>query len=146
MQKRLSVALILPIALAGCAMFAPRYDATLDTATTGAYQQIAGFAAAAELGSYTDKASYQPTAPQYASALAQLSVAKLRASTLPTQGKAAEKARGLLAGLIQGCSDQLTSFAKMHQMFGIQPASGATQPLMVSCDQAAKAAQAMKGN
>lgn len=70
----------------------------------------------------------------------------MRASTLLTQGAKALKARDLLTGMIQGCSDQVASYAKMHQAFGIQPASGATQPMMVACDQAAKAAQAMKGS
>lgn len=134
----------LAMLLAACAMFAPRYDATLDTTTTGAYQMIAGFAANGELGTYSDKATYDATAPQYAQALSQLAVAGLRAGTLPVGGKRAVTARDLLVKLINGCSAQVTSYAKMHKQFGIQPASGATQPMMVACDQAAKAAQAMK--
>ena len=142
---RIGIALALTLLLAACAMFAPRYDATLDQKTTGAYELVAGFAASAEMGSYTDKASFDGVASDYASAQAQLAVAKLRAATLTTQGKAAVKARDLLVGLIQGCSDRVGGFAAQHKAFGIQPATGATQPMMVSCDQAAKAAQAMKG-
>jgi hypothetical protein len=141
---RIGIAFALVLLLAACAMFAPRYDATLDLKTTGAYELVAGFAASAELGSYTEKDSFEAIAPQYANAQAQLAVAKLRAATLPTQGKAAEKARDLLVALIQGCSDRVGSFARQHAAFGIQPASGATEPMMISCDQAAKAAQAMK--
>jgi hypothetical protein len=138
--------LAMALLLSACAMFAPRYDATLDTSTTSAYEMVARFAANGELGTYSDKASFAATSTQYADALAQLAVAKMRAATLLTQGSKALRARDLLTGMIQGCSDQVASYAKMHQAFGIQPASGATQPMMVACDQAAKAAQAMKGS
>ena len=141
---RRAAALVLLAALAGCTLFAPRYDPTLDQKITGAYQLVAGFAASGELGSYADKASYDATAPQYAEAQAQLAVARLRAENAPVQGKAAVRARALLGGLIQGCSDRIGSFAAQHRKFGIQPGTGATQAMMTSCDQAARAAQALK--
>lgn len=139
-----AAALLVPLLLAGCALFAPRYDPALDQSVTGAYQSVARFAANGELGTYEDKSSFAATAPQYADAEAALAVAKLRAATLPVQGKPATHARELLVKLIQGCSDQVASYAQQHKQFGIQPASGATQPMMVACDQAAKAASALK--
>lgn len=130
--------------LAGCAMFAPRYDPMLDAKTAGAYELVARFAANGELGTYADKASFADASPHYADAQAQLAVAQMRAASLETGGKGAAHARDLLVKLIRGCSDRITSFALQHKKFGIQPDTGATQPMMVSCDQAARAAQAMK--
>lgn len=130
--------------LGGCAMFAPRYDATLDAKASGAYEQVAHLAASGELGSYADKASFTATAPFYAEAHAQLAVAKMRATALPVQGRRAEAARASLVTLIDGCSARVTSFAAQHRKFGIQPETGASQSMMITCDQAARAARVMK--
>jgi hypothetical protein len=133
-----------PFLLASCALFAPRYDAALDGNTDSAYQMVAQFAANGEMGSYADKASFAATAPRYADAQALLAVAKMRAQSLPVQGKRAETARSQLTSFIDGCSARLASFAKQHRLFGI-PADGETgNPMLASCDQAARAARVLK--
>lgn len=141
---RYGMPLAAALLLSACAMFAPRYDPTLDEKTSGAYELVARFTANAELGNYADRASYDVAAPQYAEAQAKLAVAQIRAEGLPVQGDRAATARGQLVSFIKGCSARLTSFATQHRKFGIEPDSGARQSMMVSCDQAARAAQAMK--
>ena len=141
---RYGMPLVAALLLSSCAMFAPRYDPTLDQKTSDAFEIVARFAANAELGNYADKASYGDAAPQYAEARAKLAVAEIRAQGLPVQGERAATARDRLVSFIKGCGDRLTSFATQHRKFGIQPDSGTPQSMMTSCDQAARAAQAMK--
>lgn len=136
----------LALALSGCALLAPPYDPLVDQKTSGAYESVAKLVAKVELGSFADKATFPANADAYADVQAGLTIAAQRAETAPTAGKVAEKARGLLVGLIKGCSGQVASLADQHKRLGVPAGVGATQPVMVSCDQAAKAAQAMKYN
>jgi hypothetical protein len=139
-----AMAMLGALLLASCAMFAPRYDAALDAKTSAAYEVVARLAANGELGNYADKSSYDAAAPQYAEAQAQLAVAQIRAGALPTEGSRASTARDQMVSFLKGCSDRVASFARQHKKFGIQPETGASQPMMASCDQAARAAQAMQ--
>lgn len=142
---RLLAAVVATLVLAGCQTFAPAYDATLDTQMTTAFQGVARLAAEIELGSYADKATYDGATSEYTTIISSLTVAGLRADTLPVQAKApAEKARGLLVGLIKGCQTQVTTVAAIHKASGLAPGAGISAPMMVSCDQAARAAQALK--
>jgi hypothetical protein len=141
---RAATAFALATALAGCALFAPPYDATLDQKTTAAYEGVARLAAEAEMGLYQDKATYAGKIGTYADIQAALAVAAIRAGTAPVGGKRAGEARDITVGLIKGCGGQVSGLATLHKAFGIIPATGATTAMMVSCDQAAKAVGAMK--
>lgn len=134
----------LALTLSGCALFAPPYDATLDQKTTAAYESVAKLAAQAEMGLYQDKATYDATVNTYADIQGALAVAAVRAATAPTAGKRAAQARDMTVGFIKGCSAQVSGLAALHKAYGVSAGTGATQAMMVSCDQAAKAVGAMK--
>jgi len=134
----------LALILSACAVFAPPYDATLDQKTTTAYESAARLAAKAEMGAYQDKATYADAIETYADIQAGLAVAALRAGSAPTSGQGAEKARDLTVGLIQSCGARVSSLATLHKAKGITPDAGLTEPMMSSCDLAARAVRAMK--
>jgi len=134
----------LALVLGACALFAPPYDATLDQKTTAAYEGVAKLSAQAEMGLYQDKATYDATVGAYADIQGALAVAAVRAATAPTAGKRAAQARDMTVGFIKGCSAQVAGMAALHKAYGVVPGTGATQAMMVSCDQAAKAVGAMK--
>lgn len=136
----------LSLALSACALFAPPYDATLDEKTTSAYESVAKLAAQAEMGLYQDKATYAGTVDTYATIQGALAVVAVRAASAPVAGKRAEQARDMTVGFIKGCSAQVSGLATLHKTYGVVPGTGATQAMMVSCDQAAKAVGAMKNN
>lgn len=142
---RLPAVIAAVLLLAGCQTFAPAYDTTLDTQMTTAFQGVAKLAAEIELGSYADKATYSQATSEYTTIISSLTVASLRADTLPVQARApAEKARTLLVGLIKGCQTQVTTVASIHKAAGLAPGAGISAPMLVSCDQATRAAQALK--
>jgi hypothetical protein len=133
------------LVLAGCQTFAPAYDTTLDTQMTTAFQGVAKLSAEIELGSYANASTYSGATDEYTTIISSLTVAALRADTLPVQAKApAEKARTLLTGLIKGCQTQVTTVAAIHKATGLAPGAGIGAPMLTSCDQAARAAQALK--
>jgi len=136
----------LALTLTACAVFAPPYDPVLDQKTTAAYESVAKLAAQAEMGLYQDKTTYPATVDTYATIQGGLAVAAVRAASAPVAGKRAEQARDMTVGFIKGCSAQVTGLATLHQTFGVVPNTGATQAMMVACDQAAKAVAAMKNN
>ncbi len=142
---RLPAVIAAVLLLAGCQTFAPAYDTTLDAQMTTAYSGVAKLSAEIELGSYVDPATYAAATSEYSNILGPLQVAALRADTLPVQAKApAEKARTLLVGLIKGCQGQVTAVAAIHKAAGLAPGAGISAPMMASCDQAARAVQALK--
>jgi hypothetical protein len=141
---RAVVAASLALALAGCALFAPPYDATLDQKTMAAYEGVARLAAQAELGLYADKASYPGALNSYADIQAGLAVAAIRAAAAPVAGKPAIAARDATVGFLKGCSAQVSGLATLHKTYGVVPGTGATAAMMISCDQAAKAVGALK--
>jgi hypothetical protein len=134
----------LSLMLSACAVFAPPYDATLDQKTTTAYENAAKLAAQAEMGVYQDKSTYAGAIGSYADIQAGLAVAALRAGSAPTSGQGAEKARDLTVGLIQSCGARVSGLATLHKAKGIKPGAGLTEPMMSSCDLAARAVRAMK--
>ncbi|MFZ0268480.1 hypothetical protein [Caulobacter sp.] len=134
----------LTLVLSACAVFAPPYDATLDQKTTAAYESAAKLAAEAEMGAYQDKATYPGKVETYAGIQAGLAVAALRAGSAPTSGQGAERARDLTVGLIKSCGARVSSLATLHKAQGIKADAGLTEPMMSSCDLAARAVRAMK--
>ncbi len=134
----------LALVLSACAVFAPPYDPTLDQKTTAAYEGVAKLAAQAELGVYADKATYPGAINAYADIQGALAVAAVRAATAPTASKPAIQARDATVNLIKGCSAQVSGLAALHKAYGVVPNTGATTPMMISCDMAAKAVGAMK--
>jgi outer membrane PBP1 activator LpoA protein len=137
-------ALLAALWLGGCAVFAPAFDPVLDEKTTAAYESVATLAAEVELGKYEDKATYDAAGDRYATINGLLSVAVIRADTLPVSGKPAEAARDALTANIRGCRDQVTGLAQVHKLDGLKAGSGATAAMMASCDMAARAARMMK--
>ena len=143
---RLVVGSVLSAAtLAGCAVFAPAYDPTLATETNTAYQGVSQILASADLGAYSDPSSYTAAQSQYVNATSALSIAAMRAGseTVAARGTGS-KARDLLVQQIQGCRSQVLALAAIHQRSGIKPGTGMTQPVQVSCDEAARAVGAMQ--
>lgn len=140
----LSIAALSLVSLAGCAVFAPPDDPVLDSKITTAYEGVAKLAAQAEMGLYTDKATYAGAIGAYADIQAGLAVAAVRAGSQPYAARPAQKAIADEVALIQGCSAQVKGLAQLHQLAGIVPNTGATTAMMVACDQAAKAVTAMK--
>jgi hypothetical protein len=134
----------LALVLSACALFAPPYDAAIDQKTTAGYEGAAKLAAQAEMGAFQDKATYDATVGAYSDVQAALAVAAVRARTSPTAGKAAITARDQTVGFIEGCSAQVSGLAALHKAYGVVPKTGATQQLFVACDQAVRAARAMK--
>jgi len=139
----LSVCLV--ISLSGCALFAPAFDKVLADKSTSAFENVSRLAANIELGSYSEPASYTAASELYVDVQAELSVASLRAGTLPISGRGTSAAaRDDLVGFINGCKAQVESTARLHRSEGLQPAAGASQSMLVVCDQAARAARAME--
>jgi hypothetical protein len=131
--------------LSACAVFAPTYDPGLDQSTNAAYAGVSQILANADLGAYTDPASYATAQSQYVSTTSALSIAAMRAGSEPVASKGTgSKARDLLVGLIQGCRAQVLSLAAIHQRSGLKPGTGITQPVQVACDEAARAVGATK--
>jgi hypothetical protein len=143
--RTFALSLVLALFVGGCALFAPAYDETLDQKSTSAYENVVKLLARVELGAFTDPDSYAEAEEDYATVLAELAVARLRADTLPVSnhGTAAE-ARSLLSTFIQNCATQVQELAAIHRSSGVQPQSGITQPIQVTCDQAARAARALQ--
>ncbi len=141
---RAIVAGCLASTLAGCALFAPPYDATLDQKTTSAYEGVAKLSAEAEMGLYQDKSTYSGKIETYAEIQAALAVAAIRAGSAPTGGKGAEKARELTVRQIKSCAARVSTVAAEHSAKGLAPAAGETGAMMSSCDLAARAVRAMK--
>ena len=131
--------------LSACAVFAPAYDQTLATETNAAYQGVSQILASADLGAYSDPASYSGAQAQYVSTTSALSIAAMRAGseTVAPRGTGA-KARDLLVQQIEGCRSQVLALAAIHQRSGLKPGTGMTQPVQVSCDEAARAVSAMQ--
>lgn len=142
--QRPLLTLFFVISIGGCALFTPPYDAYLDERTASAYEAIAKIAAGAELGQYSDPTSFEKASNQYVDIHARLSVAALRAETLPAASSLSKDARKVMAGQIKSCRDQVGSLANLHKEEGIQPNAGATTAMMASCDMAVRTVQALK--
>ena len=148
-NRRLAVviAVAMSICLAGCIGFAPRYDEVLDEKTTSAYEKISTFLAEVELGKYEKSESFAEASDDYAKIQGLLAVAALRAVTLPvpTRGTAA-RGKAMLVSMIQGCKASIATLGALHKSGGLKPNTGTPAGAQVKCDQAAKAARAMKGS
>lgn len=130
--------------LSACAVFAPRYDPVVGTQTSEAYTLASELLSQIDLGKYPDPASFPATLDRYAAVDARLATAEMRASALPVSTGISRSARDDLVSFIQGCRAQIHSLADQHRRFGFPVAVGATAPARVACDQAARAANAMR--
>jgi hypothetical protein len=145
-QRKMMIALPLALALAGCVGFAPRYDEVLDEKTTSAYENISKFLAEIEMGKYQTPDTFASAANQYAEIQGELAVAEMRAASLPVPHKGtAVRARDLLVSMIQGCKASVVTLSALHKTSGLIPNTGTSAGAQVKCDQAARAARAMKG-
>ena len=137
--------LIVPFLAMGCDVLAPAYDPDADRRMLGAYQEISGILAQADLGALSKPSSYPAEIPTYASIISQLETAKLSlggASAKP--GSAAARSQDALISVVNGCITEVKSLAGFHQASGIIPNAGITTPVRVACDAAVKAAQARR--
>ena len=141
--QRLAMLLLLLLA-GGCALFAPRYDAEVGNRASEAYEHVAQLLAEAEYGKFRSPETFAAAIDRYAEADALLATAAMRAAALPVSAGPAVKARELLVRQIEGCRARVKSLAAIHQRSGIAPDAGLTENAFVSCDQAARAATAMK--
>lgn len=131
--------------LAGCqGVFAPPYDPTVETHAASAYSTAARLAAEIQMGQLAQPTSYAQTADQYVSLVADIAIAKQRASTLPATTPAGKDAQQRLGQILQGCADRAQTIAKLQQSVGVPANAGADIDLLIACDQAAKAASALK--
>ena len=130
--------------LSACAVFAPRYDPVVGPATSQAYTLASQLLSQIDLGKYPDPSSFNGALDDYAAIDAQLATAEMRASALPVSTRIARGARDDLVSFIQGCRAQIRSLADQHRRFGFPTLIGATQPARISCDQAARAANALQ--
>jgi hypothetical protein len=134
----------LVLLLSACAVFAPRYDPVVGTQTTEAYVMASQLLSQIDLGKYPDPASYRGALDDYAAVDARLATAEMRASGLPASTRISRSARDDLVSFIQGCRAQISSLADQHRRFGFPVSIGATAPARISCDQAARAANALQ--
>lgn len=130
--------------LSGCTLFAPRFDPYVSEKTNTAYTGVAELIAAVELGKYADPASFAGAVDRYASIDGKLAAASQRATLVDAPTGASQTARDLLRRQIERCRTQVRDLADTHKELGLAPAAGATAGTMVSCDMAARAADAMK--
>ena len=146
LRPAVAMSLSILLCLPGCVSFVPRYDPVLDEKTTSAYEEIAQFLAEIELGKYENKDSFADASDEYAEIQGLLSVAELRAATLPVgQRGTAAKARDQLVSFIQGCKTSITTLSSLHKRLGLIAGAGTGAGAQVKCDEAARAARAMKG-
>lgn len=143
---RIAIALPVALSLAGCVGFAPRYDSVLDEKTTSAYENISKFLAEIEMGKYQTPDTFAQASDEYAEIQGELAVAEMRAASLPVPRRGtAVRARDLLVSMIQGCRASIVTLTTLHKTSGLIPNSGTSAAPQVKCDQAARAARAMKG-
>jgi hypothetical protein len=139
--------IVMAISVSACLSFAPPYDSVLDDKTTAAYEHVSKLLAEVELGKYATPDSFAAATDEYADIQALLSVASMRAQTISARaGTPAETARNQLKSFVDGCKGAITSLSNLHKTAGLIPASGVTARAQVECDQAARAARAMKGS
>jgi hypothetical protein len=144
--RRFAIPITIALALAGCVGFAPRYDEVLDEKTTSAYENVSKLLAEVEMGKYRTPDTFAQASGQYAEIQGELSVAEMRAASLPVASRGtAAKARDLLVLMIQGCRTSIVTLGTLHKSSGLIPNTGTSAAPQVKCDQAARAARAMKG-
>lgn len=130
--------------MSACTIFAPRFDPYVSQKTNSAYTEVAELLSAVDLGKYIMPDSFKDAVDKYASIDGKLAAASQRVTKLNAPTGPSQSARDLLKRQIEGCRNQIKELAAGHKMAGLQPSTGITQPVMVSCDQAARAADAMK--
>lgn len=130
--------------VSACTVFAPRFDPYVSEKANTAYTEVAELLSAVELGKYLTADTFKDAVDRYASIDGKLAAAEQRVITLNTPTKPSADARDLLLGQIKGCRKQVRELADEHKEDGLQPGIGRTQGVLVSCDQAGRAANAMK--
>ena len=147
-RRRIGLFTIICLAAAlqsGCALFAPRYDAELDSQAATSYLGVARLLAGVELGEFASPGSYVEARSRYADVVAALAAAEQHARSLPVASRGtAPRARAALASLIADCRAQVVSLAGIHRRVGLRPDMGVTSAVNTSCDAAARGARAMR--
>ncbi|MEE4279409.1 MAG: hypothetical protein V2I82_13155 [Halieaceae bacterium] len=138
--------LAIAVALTACStnLIVPAYDARLDTAVSSAHTAAAKITACIDLGLCATAESFAEQEANYIEAIANLKTAGLIAGSLPASNDTARASREDLVSFVDGCREQLVSLAQLHLAGQTKPELGMTQSVDVSCDQALRAAQAMK--
>jgi hypothetical protein len=139
-----TLAAALALLLGACTVFAPRFDPLVSAKANGAFTQVAELLSAVELGKYESAQSFPAAIDTYAAIDGQLAAAAQRASLLDAPTGPSQRARELLQGHIDACRKQVMTLAQTHKRAGLAPNSGMTTGVLVSCDVAARAADAMK--
>ena len=121
-----------------CASLAPRISEDASSRALLAYEDLSGILARAELGQYRRPASHADALDTYVTIITRVETAAFAVATAPAAGPAME-ARDALGRLISACVEQVRLLSDLHRDFGITPASGATQPVRVTCDAATRA-------
>lgn len=129
---------------AGCTLFYPRFDPFVSNQTAAAFEEVSELTSAIELGKYGTAESFDGAIDSYASIDAKLATAALRIDTLTAPTGPSRAARDGIKAQIEGCRARVKALADIHKATGVPPGVGATQPVLVSCDQATRAADAMK--
>lgn len=129
------------LAAAGCSPLVPAYDTELDARVAAAYAGISTQLARGELGALRDPAGFEAHVDDYAAILGDLETARSRVAT----DDEAQTASAALARLIAACAAQVRDYAAEHRENGIVPQSGIAQPVRTTCDQAQRAARALRG-
>ncbi|MEL7114269.1 MAG: hypothetical protein AAGP08_01545 [Pseudomonadota bacterium] len=135
-----AVLILCTFLIAACEII-PRYNSEADTLITGAYQDISTILAKADLGAFTSKSSFAGEIDTYASIIGKLETAKISVGNkTPTNSRQpAAKTGATLDSIIGDCITQVKAFSDDHRDRGIIPGIGATQPVRVACDAAARA-------
>nr|WP_166180980.1 hypothetical protein [Altererythrobacter segetis] len=132
------------LSISGCTIFAPRFDPYVSEKTNSAYTEVAELLSAAELGKYAKADTFKDAIDKYASIDGQLAAAEQRVTLLNAPSRPSQTARDLLVRQIESCRTQVKNLAQDHRTSGIPPEAGRTGPVLISCDMAARAADAMK--
>lgn len=131
------------LSVSGCSAFAPAYVRDADTKATSGYEELSVLLAKAELGAFEDNSSYADQVDEYASVVSKFAVAKLAFAKSGTgSGVTRAAAANSLDILITNCISLVEGLADEHELAGIVPKTGTTQPAQVGCDAAVKAIRA----
>ncbi len=143
---RLLPALVLATLLAGCstARIVPAYNEHLAGALTRAHTAVFQITACVELGFCAGAESFDEREENYVDAMSSLGTARVLAANLEAPTDTARDSRDELVSFITGCAEQLQALAGLHRAGSALPGIGLTQPVETACDQALRAAQAMK--
>ncbi len=113
------------LALAGCAVFEPRYSETALTSMESAYSEVSTLVAATDLGQFGDPSSYDGAADRYAGTIGQIALARQSVAVGGGKpGSPASKASELMLEQIDACTEAVTLMANQHRQGGLTAGAG----------------------